>query len=123
MRAGPITLAESVETSVGRGLTEANKVLNEGLKNAKTPEVIHVTPQGVAIPTDLRFQIPSHYIENLKRTGSYGEYVKGKFIEKLRIDPATTPGMKGPNYSHYHLNGKSTHYSPRPEAPNPGFNP
>jgi len=33
----------------------------------------------------------------------------GKFIEKLRIDPATPSGMKGSNFSHYHLNGNGKH--------------
>lgn len=59
----------------------------------------------------------------MKRAGSYGEYINGKFVEKLRIDPATLPGMKGPNHSHYHLNGRPTHYSPCPGAPDPGFTP
>jgi hypothetical protein len=82
-----------------------------------------VTPQGVAIPSSSKYQIPNHYVENIKRMGSYGEYVNGKFVEKLRIDQVTAPGMKGPNYSHYHLNGKSSHYSPHPGASDPGFNP
>jgi hypothetical protein len=90
---------------------------------SKSLDVFHVTPQGVAIPFGKKFQIPFDYVENINRQGSYGKYINGKFVEKLRIDPATSPGMKGPNFSHYHLNGKTTHYSPRPEASNPGFNP
>jgi len=71
----------------------------------KTSDIIHVTPQGVAIPADLKYRIPDHYVENIRRPGSYGEHVNEKFVERLRIDPATLPGMKGPNFSHYHLNG------------------
>jgi hypothetical protein len=33
----------------------------------------------------------------------------GKFIEKLRIDPGTLPGIKGPNSSHFHLDGGRKH--------------
>jgi hypothetical protein len=67
-----------------------------GLKNAD--DVIHVTPDGVALPKGRK--IPDHYVENPHgRPGSYGEMVDGKFQEKLRIDPATPPGKKGPNYS------------------------
>jgi hypothetical protein len=42
-----------------------------------------------------------------------------KYEEKLRIDPATPPGKKGPNTSHYHRNRKSTHYVP--DGKDPGF--
>ncbi|KIA78120.1 hypothetical protein DB43_EU00040 [Parachlamydia acanthamoebae] len=81
-----------------------------------------MTPHGVAIPPQSKYQIPSHYIENESRPGSYGVVSEvEKFVEKLRIDPATPPGKKGPNYSHYHLNNKGTHYSPRPGDSNPGF--
>jgi hypothetical protein len=68
-------------------------------------------------------QLPKQYIENEYRAGSYGELINGRFQERLRIDPATLPGNKGPNYSHYHLNNKGTHYSQRPGDPNIGFNP
>ena len=102
-----------------------NRVRKEAVKKVfiTNTDTVHVTTQGVAIPSYTKYRIPSHYVENVNRSGSYGEYVNGKFIEKLRIDPATSPGMKGPNYSHYHLNGKSTHYSPRPGTRDPGFNP
>ncbi len=86
-------------------------------------DIIHVTPSGVALPPGPKYQIPKHYVENPHRTGSYGEIVNGKYVEKLRIDPATPPGMKGPNYSHYHLDGKGTHYSSRPGDQHPGFTP
>ncbi|WP_284452797.1 RHS repeat domain-containing protein, partial [Parachlamydia acanthamoebae] len=85
-------------------------------------DVIHVTPHGVAIPPQSKYQIPSHYVENKKRVGSYDEHSDlGIYIEKLRIDQATPPGVKGPNFSHYHLNNKGTHHSPRPGASDPGF--
>ena len=59
----------------------------------------------------------------MNRAGSYGIKVNGKFVEKLRVDPATSPGMKGPNYSHYHKNGMGTHYSPQSGNLDPGFEP
>lgn len=83
-------------------------------------DVIHVTPQGVALPGEPKYKIPEQYVENKFRPGSYGEIIEGKFNEKLRIDPATPPGKKGPNYSHYHLNNNGTHYSPN--SKDPGFN-
>ena len=76
---------------------------------------------GVAIPPEKKYDIPENYVENPNRPGSYGEIVDGKFKERLRIDPATPPGEKGPNYSHYHKNGKGTHYSPRACDSDPGF--
>ncbi len=77
----------------------------------------------VAIPSGPKYRIPNRYTENVYRPGSYGEYVNGKFVERLRTDPATPHGMKGPNYSHYHRDGKPTHYSPHPQATDPGFGP
>ena len=41
----------------------------------------------------------------------------GKFVEKLRIDPATPPGQKGPNESHFHLNNKGKHYTDPDKLP------
>lgn len=89
----------------------------------KAEEVIHITPQGIAMPVGSKYRIPEHFVENEFRPGSYGEIINGKFKEMLRVDPATPPGMKGPNYSHYHINGSRTHYSPRPGDPNVGFDP
>ncbi|MBK1707282.1 RHS repeat protein [Halochromatium glycolicum] len=83
--------------------------------------VIHVTQDGVALPPGTKHKIPDNYVENPHRSGSYGEIVNGKYKEKLRIDPPTQPGKKGPNYSHYHKNGKGTHYSPRSGDSDPGF--
>jgi hypothetical protein len=77
----------------------------------------------VALPPGAKYQIPDSYVQNPYRSGSYGEMINGKFVERLRVDPATLPGQKGPDYSHYHLNGKGTHYSPRPGDKNPGFKP
>ncbi|MCX5651696.1 MAG: hypothetical protein NTU45_09955, partial [Planctomycetota bacterium] len=85
--------------------------------------VIHVTPSGVALPGTPKYRIPAGYIENPHRAGSYGTMQDGKFVEKLRIDAATPSGMKGPNHSHYHLDGGSAHHSPRPGDSDPGFNP
>lgn len=73
------------------------------------------------MPPSPKYKIPSNYVENPNRSGSYGEIVNGKFVERLRIDPPTPHGKEGPNYSHYHKNGKGTHYSPRPEDKDPGF--
>lgn len=66
-------------------------------------------------------QIPSSYVQNPHRNGSFGEMINGKFKERLKIDPATPAGQKGPNNSHYHKNGKGKHYSPREGEPDPRF--
>jgi len=83
--------------------------------------VIHVTKNGVALPSDFKYQIPKCYLENPYRSGSYGLFTEGKFSELLRIDAPTGKGYKGPNYSHYHLDGKKTHFSPRGNDFDPGF--
>ena len=88
------------------GLTELASNGTKGLvKKPDTP--IAVTPDGVALPKGAF--IPDDFIENPYRRGSYGIMEDGKFIEKLRIDPGTLPGFKGPNSSHFHLNGGSKH--------------
>ncbi|RMZ60053.1 hypothetical protein D1632_10705 [Chryseobacterium nematophagum] len=66
-----------------------------------------VTKEGVVLPRNA--YIPKNYIENPYRSSSYGVYENGKFIEKLRIDPATQKGFKGPNENHFHINGGSKH--------------
>jgi RHS repeat-associated protein len=86
-------------------------------------EAIQVTKSGVALPSGAKHQIPEGYVQNPYRSGSYGEVVGGKFKERLRIDPATPLGQKGPDYSHYHRDGKGTHYSPRPGDKDPGLRP
>ena len=52
-----------------------------GLKSLRIH--FHVTPQGVALPPSPKYQIPSHYIENKHRRGSYGIEVNGKFVENV----------------------------------------
>jgi len=89
----------------------------------KADDVIRVTKDGVALPARSKYKIPDNYVQNPHRSGSYGEMVNGKFKERLRIDPATPPGKKGPNYPRYHKNGKGKHYSPRPGDKDPGFEP
>ncbi len=67
-----------------------------------------VTPDGVVLPRDA--YIPDDLMQNpYGRQGSYGRMVDGKFVETLRIDPATSPGYKGPNQSHFHLDGGKKH--------------
>ena len=119
-------LAKGLESRAVRELGE--EALEEGVeravrKSAKrtSEEVIHVTKDGVALPLGAKYSIPDHYVQNPHRSGSYGEIVNGKFKERLRIDPPTPPGNKGPNYAHYHKNGKGRHYSPRPGDLDPGF--
>ena len=102
-----------------RGITDAAKGV--GNTASKSKGVIHVTKDGVALPPGAKYKIPDNYVQNPHRSGNYGDIVNGKFKELLRIDPPTIPGQKGPNYSHYHKNGKGTHYSPRPGDKDPGF--
>ena len=93
-----------------------------GTKSAgKSADVIYVTKEEVALPPGSKYKTPDNYVQNPHRSGNYGETVNGKFKERLRIDPPTRPGQKGPNYSHYHKNGKGTHYSPRQGDREPGF--
>ena len=59
-------------------------------------------PDGVTMPEGA--YIPDEYVPNKNRRGSFGlADSDGNFIKELvRIDPATPPGRKGPNYPHYH---------------------
>lgn len=77
--------------------------------------VIHVTSQGVALPPGSKYAIPQRFVQNQHRPASYGtlDESTGKFVEKLRIDPATPRGKPGPERSHYHINGEDTHYGPK----------
>ncbi len=69
--------------------------------------VFTVTKEGVVLPKGAK--IPSNYVQNPYRSSNYGVFENEKFVEKLRIDPATPPGFKGPNQSHFHLdNGGHT---------------
>jgi hypothetical protein len=101
----------------------------KGLKKAVgglvggSDDVIAVTKAGVALPPGVKYQIPSGYVSNPNRSGSFGQMIDGRFVECLRIDQPTRPGQKGPNYSHYHLDGKRRHFSPRPGDRDPGFVP
>ena len=130
------TLVDPSASAVDKGLaafdlvspvgTQDIKKLADATKGAskaasKSDDVIHVTKDSVALPPGPKHKIPDNYVQNPHRSGSYGEVVNGKFKERLRIDPPTPPGQKGPNYSHYHKNGKGTHYSPRPGDKDPGF--
>lgn len=67
-------------------------------------DVFIITEEGVVLPRGAR--IPGIFKQNPYRSSSYGIFENGKFIEKLRIDAATQPGLKGPNRSHFHLNSK-----------------
>jgi hypothetical protein len=81
-----------------------------------------VTPEGVVIPANMKYQIPSELIESpytVPRSTTYGIDINGNFKEILRIDAATMPGYKGPNFSHYHLYGTGKHYVPTTN--DPGF--
>lgn len=91
-----------VKTGGSKTTTSQGSKVIQGAKDSFT-----VTPQGVALPKGV--EIPKGYIENFKRPGSYGTMENGKFIEKLRIDPATKPGSKGPNNSHFHIDNKRKH--------------
>src|SRR5699024_5798246 len=78
----------------------------KGVTQAES-KVFLVTKEGVVLPKGAK--IPSEFVENPFRSSNYGIIENGKFVEKLRIDPATPAGMKGPNFSHYHLNGSGKH--------------
>lgn len=54
-------------------------------------------------------KIPNEFVENPFRSSNYGVMENGKFVEKLRIDPATPVNMKGPGVSHFHLDGGKEH--------------
>jgi hypothetical protein len=106
-------------------MISADVVAAKGVGTAakSSGEVIQVTKGGVALLPGAKHQIPEGYVQNPHRSGSYGEVVDGRFKERLSIDPPSPPGQKGPNYSHYHRDGKGTHYSPRPGDKDPGFGP
>ena len=112
----------SSATKIKEPAAPAKTATQEGLVTeggSGTKPDYYVTPDGVAFKNG----IPDNYVENPYRNGSYGVFDEnGKFIEKLRIDPATPTGKKGPSYSHYHIDGGKEHFSPRPSDDNPlGF--
>ena len=100
----------------GKILKNEVGAIGEGAAEAANG-VIHVTPQGVALPPGR--VIPKGLVENPYRSGSYGVMENGKFKETLRIDPATARGQAGPERSHYHLNGGKEHLAPGKN--DPGF--
>jgi hypothetical protein len=86
----------------------AAKTLGKNPWTEKSNSSFTATHNGVVLPKDA--YIPDNLIENpYGRTGSYGRMIDGKFVETLRIDPATAPGFKGPNESHFHLEGGKKH--------------
>lgn len=100
-------------SAVSWGLTEVfkssfNKVLNvEPKVDNSINSALTVTTDGVVLPKGAL--IPDDLIENPYRKGSYGIFENEKFVEKIRIDPKTLPGFKGPNNSHFHIDGGKEH--------------
>lgn len=78
-----------------------------GIVPAVKTEAFWVTREGVVLPKGAK--IPKKYVEGKYRSGSYGVDINGVYVEKLRIDPATPLGQKGPNFSHIHLDMKRKH--------------
>ena len=106
--------AKTTAVVTGNGLV--TKTINIGTEvvNQTAPligvdssNVIYVTKEKVALPPGLN--IPENLVENPYRSGSYGKIVNGKYMETLRIDPPTPAGRKGPEYSHFHINGDKEH--------------
>jgi len=88
-------------------LTElASNYTKKLVENPGTDALI-VTKDGIVLPKGAN--IPSEFIENPLRSGSYGIMENGTFFEKIRIDPGTLPGFKGPNFSHFHIDGGKKH--------------
>ena len=112
---GPKTLKGKLKSTTS--LSPIGSSIRRGNRKA-----VHVTKDGVALPPGEKYSIPQQYVQNPNRKGSYGIIVKGKFREKMRIDTPTPPGKKGPEYSHYHVNNKSKHRSPRNGNSDEGFN-
>ena len=96
-----------VGTFIGKGLSTTISKPSASVPSTETKSVIYVTKDGVALPSGKN--IPSNLVENKFRSGSYGEIKDGKFKEVLRIDSATPRGKKGPEYSHFHINGEHEH--------------
>ena len=132
MMAKEVRMAVKVESAVVKveeAATTETKLLNaskvRGKPNpvAQTSEGFQVTPDGVTFEKTPKTTIPENYVENPNRSGNYGviDPKTGKYVEKLRIDPATPTGKKGPENSHYHVDNSKEHYSPKPGDKNPGF--
>ena len=105
-----VSYANRVSPWTGKSLTPKYNDVRSSSQNLSTKgnNARVVTPDGVVLPEGAT--IPSHLVENPHRTSSYGTIdAKGIFHELLRIDPGTPAGMKGPNTSHFHLNGGKNH--------------
>jgi RHS repeat-associated protein len=88
---------ESVTLASAQSAMNAVKSVTQVEKSVFT-----VTKEGVVLPKGAK--IPGEFVENAHRSSNYGIIQNGKYIEKVRIDPATPAGFKGPNESHFHLN-------------------
>ena len=88
-------------------IEESELLVQTELRAVTTQNVFIVTTEGVVLPKGAK--IPSEFVQNPFRNSSFGVFEAGKFVEKVRVDPATPAGIKGPNFSHFHLNGKSKH--------------
>lgn len=97
-------LTGDFERTVGYKIDPATEQF-EAIKSFDRP--FTVTKDGVVLPKNA--YIPENYVENPFRNNSYGIFENGKFIEKIRIDAGTIPGYKGPNTSHFHINGQGKH--------------
>ena len=79
----------------------------EEVTNFQNQNPFIITKDGVVLPRNA--YIPDNLVESPFRSNSYGIFENGKFIEKIRIDAGTPAGFKGPNSSHFHIDGKSKH--------------
>jgi len=104
----PLGGQEGLDRSMN-GIMAAGSFMTGGLSSeaSTAKNIFTVTQDGVVLPKGVN--IPKNLIENPFRKSSYGEMIEGKFVEKLRIDPATPAGMKGPNTSYFHIDGKGKH--------------
>lgn len=92
-KVGEISKVAEVSEDVGR-VAEAGELAER--------RVFTVTKEGVVLPKGAK--IPKNFIENKYRSSNYGVMENGKYVEKVRIDPGTPSGFKGPNEGHFHLN-------------------
>lgn len=124
MMASSDNIADGAKKAMHADVSQTSKAVQSSVTKGaskKADDVIHVTKDGVALPPGKKYEIPDNYVQNPNRDGNYGEIVNGKYKERLRIDPATPKGKKGPNYSHYHKDGKGAHLSPKSGDKDPGF--
>lgn len=103
-------MPEWVQTPLNEGHQTLDNVVYECVGNGETllnNNAFTVTPNGIVLPKNI--YIPQELVENPYRIGSFGKIIDGKYIEILRIDNGTFTGFKGPNNSHFHLNGNKEH--------------